>query len=115
MADERADIGDDKSRGPLRDQAGSFTYVALLFLLSGMVLPLLWTLLTSFKYNVDVTLGWIPPRWTLDNYVGWWRRSLFLRYYLNSLFIACVVTLVQVATSVMAAYAFARSSSGDAI
>ena len=108
MADERADIGDDKSRGPLRDQVGPFTYVALLFLLSGMVLPLLWTLLTSFKYNVDVTLGWIPPRWTLDNYVGVVEAFSFLRYYLNSLFIACVVTLVQVATSVMAAYAFAR-------
>ena len=112
MADERADIDADKSRGPRRDQAGTFTYVALLFLLSGMVLPLLWTVLTSFKYNVDVTLGWIPPRWTLDNYVGVVEAFSFLRYYLNSLFIACAVTLVQVATSVMAAYAFARHDAG---
>ena len=104
--DSEADEG--KSRGPRRDQAGPATYILLLFLLSGMVLPLLWTFLTSFKHNVDVTLGWIPPRWTLDNYVGVVEAFSFLRYYLNSLFIACAVTLVQVATSVMAAYAFAR-------
>ena len=72
------------------------------------LVPLVWTLLTSFKYNVDVTLGWIPPRWTTDNYTGVFHAFSFLRYYANSLIIAIAVTVVQVATSALAAYAFAR-------
>ena len=89
-------------------QSTILIYVILLLVLSGMVVPLVWTLLTSFKYNVDVTLGWIPPRWTTDNYTGVFRAFSFLRYYANSLFIATAVTVVQVATSALAAYAFAR-------
>ena len=89
-------------------QSTVLIYAILLLVLSGMVVPLVWTLLTSFKYNVDVTLGWIPPRWTTDNYVGVFHAFSFLRYYANSLVIATAVTVVQVATSVLAAYAFAR-------
>ncbi len=89
-------------------QSTILIYAILILVLSGMVVPLVWTLLTSFKYNVDVTLGWIPPRWTTDNYTGVFRAFSFLRYYANSLFIATAVTVVQVATSALAAYAFAR-------
>ena len=89
-------------------QSTVLIYAILLLVLSGMVVPLVWTLLTSFKYNVDVTLGWIPPRWTTDNYVGVFHAFSFLRYYANSLVIATAVTAVQVATSALAAYAFAR-------
>ncbi len=89
-------------------QSTVLIYAILLLVLSGMVVPLVWTLLTSFKYNVDVTLGWIPPRWTTDNYSGVFRAFSFLRYYANSLVIATAVTVVQVATSALAAYAFAR-------
>ncbi len=91
-----------------RYQSTVLIYAILLLVLSGMVVPLVWTLLTSFKYNVDVTLGWIPPRWTTDNYTGVFRAFSFLRYYANSLFIATAVTVVQVATSALAAYAFGR-------
>ncbi|MYF91038.1 MAG: carbohydrate ABC transporter permease [Gemmatimonadetes bacterium] len=95
-------------------QSTVLIYAILLLVLSGMVVPLVWTLLTSFKYNVDVTLGWIPPRWTTDNYTGVFRAFSFLRYYANSLFIATAVTVVQVATSALAAYAFPAFSSGAA-
>lgn len=91
-----------------RNRSVLSTYLVLVLLLSGMVIPLVWTVLTSFKYNVDVTLGWLPPRWTFRNYTGVVQAFSFLRYYLNSLVIATVVTLVQVSTSALAAYAFAR-------
>lgn len=102
------EAGQDRASSYGRDRPTAWTYVLLLFFLSTMVIPLLWTLLTSFKYNVDVTLGWIPPRWTLKNYAGVVDAFSFGRYYLNTLFVACTVTLLQVGTSVMAAYAFAR-------
>ena len=38
-----------------RYQSTVLIYAILLLVLSGMVVPLVWTLLTSFKYNVDVT------------------------------------------------------------
>jgi len=83
-------------------------YALLSGLLVLMTVPLVWTVLTSFKYNVDVTLGWIPPRWTLGNYSGVVEAFAFVRYYTNSLIIASTVTAVQVSTSALAAYAFAR-------
>ncbi len=83
-------------------------YGALVLLMCLMTVPLVWTLLTSFKYNVDVTLGWIPPRWTSDNYTGVVEAFAFARYYANSLFIASTITAVQVSTSALAAFAFAR-------
>ena len=83
-------------------------YALMSLLLALMTIPLVWTVLTSFKYNVDVTLGWIPPRWTLGNYSGVMEAFAFVRYYTNSLLIASTVTAVQVSTSALAAYAFAR-------
>jgi multiple sugar transport system permease protein len=91
-----------------RYRGAILTYVVLILLASGMVIPLVWTILTSFKFNVDVTLGWIAPRWTLDNYSGVVQSFAFFRYYANSLVIATTVTMVQVVTSVLAAYAFSR-------
>ena len=44
----------------------------------------------------------------LNNFRLVWRSIPFGRYYANTLFIALVVTLGQVATSALAAYAFAR-------
>jgi len=44
----------------------------------------------------------------LNNFRMVWRSVPFSRYYLNTLFIAFVVTLGQVMTSALAAYAFAR-------
>ena len=91
-----------------RGKSMVFTYLILGAMVGVMVIPLVWTVLTSFKYNVDVTLGWLPPRWTVDNYSGVVQAFSFLRYYVNSLVIATSVTLVQVCTSVLAAYAFSR-------
>ena len=91
-----------------RDWQTAGTYALLVGLLVLMTIPLMWTLLTSFKYNVDVTLGWIPPRWTFGNYTGVVEAFAFMRYYANSLVIASTVTVVQVSTSALAAFAFAR-------
>lgn len=52
---------------------------------------------------------WRPkPVW--QNYVLAWRRVPFGRGYVNSIFVAAVITLGQVLTSSLAAYAFARLS-----
>ena len=45
-----------------KHQTTALIYVLLVSMLGAMVIPLILTILASFKYNVDVTLGWIPPR-----------------------------------------------------
>lgn len=76
-----------------------------------MIVPFLWMASTSLKASADVFA--MPPKWipaTLhpENYVNAWQAVPFGRFYLNSLFVALTVTVGQVVTSALAAYAFAR-------
>ncbi len=50
----------------------------------------------------------IPQNWRWENFIIVWEIVPFLRYYINSLFVAVVATTGQVLTSAMAAYAFSR-------
>jgi len=74
-----------------------------------MVLPFVWMALTSLKTLPEVGLAdWLPrvPRW--DNYKEVFKAIPFGRFYFNSLLVAAWVTLLQVLTSSMAAFSFAR-------
>ena len=73
--------------------------------------PFVWMILTSFKDIGEIFSyppTWWPEDFTLDNYVATFRAAPFGRFYLNSLFVATTVTLGQLVTCSMAAYAFAR-------
>ena len=79
-----------------------------------LLLPLFWMALTSFKQSSDVFSD--PPKWipflhfapTAQAYREVWTQVSFGRYTLNSILIALCVTVGQVVTSSLAAYAFAR-------
>lgn len=89
----------------------SLTYIALAFVGFTMVIPLLWMLSTSLKDSGSVFQfppQWIPRPALWRNYIEAWNAMPFGRFYLNSIFVGTVVTLGQVVTSSMAAYAFAR-------
>lgn len=93
-------------------------------LLSGfamtMVLPFLWMISASFKPREEIeSLNFIPKHPQPENYlVVWGLRNPkgedkpldihFGKWYFNSVFIASWVTILQVLTSSMAAYAFSR-------
>jgi multiple sugar transport system permease protein len=85
---------------------------AVLYTLAAITLaPFIWMLLTSFKELGDILTyppKWLPGRFILDNYVNAFEAAPFGRYYLNSLFVAVAVTLGQMVTCSLAAYAFAR-------
>lgn len=83
--------------------------------------PVILMLLTSFKTESEVinpdTV--IPKHWTLANFahvLGWSEEAPFMRWLLNSLFIASSVTFLVVAFSSMAAFAITRMKvkGGDA-
>jgi multiple sugar transport system permease protein len=75
------------------------------------IAPFVWMILTSLKDIGDIFV--YPPKWFPDkiqwnNYVRAFQAAPFGRYYLNSIFVAVTVTLGQLITCSMAAYAFAR-------
>ena len=80
-----------------------------------MVAPFLWMVTTSFKEPGEVFSyqkvwwhDWVPTSFVWENYVKAWHVVPFARFYLNSIIVVVLTTFGQVATSAMAAYAFAR-------
>ena len=86
-------------------------HLALVALGLTFLLPFLWMVLTSLKPLDEVGLqDWLPQglrlRW--GNYSEVFSVIPFARFYWNSLFVAAWVTFLQVFTSSLAAFSFAR-------
>ena len=92
--------------------SGTVALHLLLYAMAFMtVAPFLWMLLASFKDLGEILQyppTWIPQRIILDNFVNAFQAAPFGRFYFNSLFVASAVTLGQLFTCSLAAYAFAR-------
>ena len=76
-----------------------------------MVLPFLYMLSTSFKgqqYVLTTPPQWLPHPATVSNYTTAWNSDHFPRYFLNSVVVAVVTTVLSLLLSSMMAYAFAR-------
>jgi len=112
---------DDKSlakkvRNVKKKKALKAGLIYLLLIIGGvtMILPFLWMISTSLKSYNSVfifnlkDIQWIPHPICWKNYLDVWKVVPFARFYINSIFVCCAVTFGQVATSALAAYAFAR-------
>jgi multiple sugar transport system permease protein len=76
-----------------------------------MLLPFIWMLSTSLKEPREIFTYppvWIPTRFAWDNYLEAVSAMPFGRFYVNSFFVAVSVTFLQLLTSSLAAFAFAR-------
>jgi multiple sugar transport system permease protein len=77
-----------------------------------MLLPFVWMLSASFKFDADVfnvPIDWIPRAPTLVNYVKVWGSSVpFYKFFLNSVKVTLWCVIGEVVTSALAGYAFAR-------
>jgi len=76
-----------------------------------MLTPFIWMLSASLKLNRDVftfPIQWIPaePRW--QNYVDIWTKIPLALFIWNTAKITIAVTVLQLLTSSLAAYAFAK-------
>jgi ABC-type glycerol-3-phosphate transport system permease component len=99
-------------RGP-REEPGQGRWAlhhALLAVLGlVMMVPFIWMVLTSLKPLAEVgATWWIPRDWQWSNYGEVFSVIPFARFFWNSLFVAAWVTFLQVLTSSMAAFSFAR-------
>ena len=73
--------------------------------------PFVWMILSSFKGLGEILRfppTWWPEDFTFGNYVEAFSAAPFGRFYLNSLVVATAVTVGQLFTCSLAAYAFAR-------
>jgi multiple sugar transport system permease protein len=79
-----------------------------------IVLPLLWTIRTSFVHKVLAYTS-PPPVFftpTLDNYVTIFSEEPFLLFFANSLIVALLSTAVCLVIGAPAAYSYARFGTG---
>lgn len=92
--------------------AGVASIVVLLVLAALWLVPFLWSLATSFKTESDAAATpatWLPREgWTLQAYRSVLEQGNVPVWAFNSLFTSAVVTILVVATSALAAYAFSR-------
>lgn len=100
-----------------RNAASSFSlsrtaiFAGLVLLGFTFIVPFLWQVLISLSSLTDVDLltqTGFPPVVKPENYPQVFEKVDFGRYFFNSFFVAGWVTLLQVITSSMAAYAFSR-------
>ncbi len=86
-----------------------FLYLILLFGAFISLVPFAWMLSASLmSYGETATRRLIPSVPQFFNYIQAWQEANFARYFINSIVITGTTLLGQLATSVLAAYAFAR-------
>lgn len=86
-------------------------YALLIFLTVVTLLPLIWMLSSSLKFDSEVfsiPIQWIPrvPRW--ENYQKIWEKIPLAMFTKNTLKLTVIVTIIQVLTSSFAAYGFSK-------
>ncbi|PWI13044.1 sugar ABC transporter permease [Streptomyces sp. Act143] len=93
--------------------ARTLTFAVLTLLALLWLLPVGWGLLTAFKSEQDASdpVHWLWPQhgFTLAGFSSVWERGDLPLWMFNSFLIAAVVTVVTVAVSAMAGYAFSRT------
>jgi len=76
-----------------------------------MMFPFIWMMLSAFKLPQEIIAYppvWIPSHPTLDSFIRVWTQVNFDRFFLNSLFVASVVTVTVLYTSALVGYVLAK-------
>lgn len=85
--------------------------VALFALTAVVLVPFVFMVVSSLKLDRNVftvPIQWLPHPFAWSNYVDIWTQIPLLTYLGNSLFLAVVITALQVVTGSFAAYGFAK-------
>ncbi len=90
---------------------GLLFYLPLLIMLLFVLIPFLWTVITSLKQEKDVlnsVVQYFPHPATLQNYIEVWKAGHFSVYFLNSLLVSTSAVVVIILLSVLNGYALTR-------
>ena len=94
------------------DYLGTVVYAGLVVWLIVASLPILWTIVISFRQYVDAfsyPVKWVAP-FTLDNYTHLWVGQGFWRNFMNSAIITVGVVSISLTVGCLAGYALSRYS-----
>ena len=94
-------------------------YLTLTLVTLVVVIPLVWMFSTSFKLKSQLftkEIYWIPKQITLENYTKILNNpsTPIGRWFMNSLFVASVTTVLKLAFDALAGYALAWSGQYEA-
>lgn len=76
-----------------------------------MLVPFVWMVSASFKTNAEIfeyPVRWIPRVFRSLNYEKVWNAIPFFTYFLNTLKLSVIITLLQLFTCSLAAFAFTK-------
>ncbi|SEF44028.1 carbohydrate ABC transporter permease [Paenibacillus sp. UNC499MF] len=87
-----------------------FLHAFLLLYVFVTLYPLFWGFQNSFKRHVDIVANpfALIKNFTLDNYVNAWTSANIGRYFVNSLYISVLASVVTIVLASMTAYALTR-------
>ncbi|MEC0244820.1 carbohydrate ABC transporter permease [Paenibacillus chitinolyticus] len=87
-----------------------FLHAFLLLYVFVTLYPLFWGFQNSFKRHVDIVASpfSLIKNFTLDNYANAWTSANIGRYFVNSLYISVVASIVTIVLASMTAYALTR-------
>ncbi|MBI3733856.1 MAG: carbohydrate ABC transporter permease [Chloroflexi bacterium] len=74
-------------------------------------LPYVWMILAAFKTSAEIHLyppQWLPSVWRWENFGEAWRKAPFGLFFVNSVIVTASIVAIQLVTSTLAAFAFAR-------
>jgi multiple sugar transport system permease protein len=93
-----------------------YFYIPLSAFVLWLLFPFYWMLITSIRPDRELYRPWMAPNYapfwtshpTLEHITNLLTDTLFIRWMANTLFIACVSTLISLFCGVLAGYALSR-------
>lgn len=85
--------------------------IGLILVVCIFALPFVWMISTSFKTlgeTMTFPPAWLPEQFIWENFAKAWNSGPFLKYFINSVVVSISILVLQFATIIPAAYAFAR-------
>jgi len=75
-----------------------------------MLLPFLWMVLLSFKFQVEIARAdtFLPEVWTIQNYIKVFTTVPMLHWFKNSVVVTVCATLAMLFTSTLVGFIFAK-------
>lgn len=89
---------------------GSLSHTMLIIWSIIVVLPMLWTLMTSFKTTREIfgSPFSLPAVWNFDNYLSAWNEYEIGRMFLNTVIVVGFALVIVMVLGAMCAYVLAR-------
>jgi len=102
-----------KTRSGAGDRAvGGASHVVLALWSLVVILPMVWTLIGSFKTTPEIFSSpfGLPAEWNFDNYINAWVKNNFGQMFLNTIIVVGVSLVLVMMLGAMCAYVLARFS-----